>query len=147
LREESTVTTSSAPTLDRSPATMFSGKVARRSPKVDDPSDSLRIFNGAMLRRIDKFREQRAGKHGLYKTKLVLFGSFSRSAIEARNTRSQIEAAGRSRPNARALAAPLDRTTPAQRPALARRMTVSHSNYEIGSPVRAVRYCAGLLFM
>jgi hypothetical protein len=121
LREESTVTTSSAPTLDRSPATMFSGKVARRSPKVDDPSDSLRIFNGAMLRRIDKFREQIAGKHSLHKTKLVLFRSFFGSAIEAR--RFQIDAAAQSPPNARGLAAPSDRTTLAQRPVLARRMT------------------------
>src|SRR4029453_1163569 len=80
-----------------------------------------------MLRRIDKFREQIAGKHGLYKTKLVLFRSFFRSAIEARNTRFQIDPAARSPPNALALAAPSDRTTRAQRPVLARRMTVSHS--------------------
>jgi hypothetical protein len=35
-------------------------------PKVDDPSNSMRILNGAMLRRIDEFCEQIAGKHGLY---------------------------------------------------------------------------------
>ena len=35
-------------------------------PKVEDPSDSVRTFNGAMLFRIDKFREQITGKHGLY---------------------------------------------------------------------------------
>jgi len=34
--------------------------------KVDDPSNSVRTFNGAMLFRIDKFREQIAGKHRLY---------------------------------------------------------------------------------
>src|SRR6266480_1259374 len=35
--------------------------------KMDDPSNSMRVFNGAMLRRIDKFCEQVAGKHRLYK--------------------------------------------------------------------------------
>jgi hypothetical protein len=59
------------------------------------------------------------------RTRLVLFGSFFGSAIEARKTRSRIDAGARSRPNALALAAPSDRTTPAQRPALARRITVS----------------------
>ena len=34
--------------------------------KVDDPSNSVRTFNGTMLFRIDKFREQIAGKHRLY---------------------------------------------------------------------------------
>src|SRR6266540_337366 len=34
--------------------------------KVNDPSDSMRIFNGAMLRRIDKFCEQIPRKHGFY---------------------------------------------------------------------------------
>jgi len=35
-------------------------------PKADDPSDSVRTFNGAMLFRIDKFREQITGKHRLH---------------------------------------------------------------------------------
>jgi hypothetical protein len=44
-----------------------------------------------MLRRVDKFREQRAGKHGLYKTKLVLFSHFSevqsrRETLDPRST-------------------------------------------------------------
>jgi hypothetical protein len=72
----STVTTS-PPTLDRSPATIFPGKVAKAIPKVDDPSDSLRIFNGAMLGRLDKFREQIAGKHGLYEPNWSSLGHFS----------------------------------------------------------------------
>jgi hypothetical protein len=36
-------------------------------PKMDNPSDAMRIFNGAVLGRIDKFREQIPRKHGLYK--------------------------------------------------------------------------------
>jgi hypothetical protein len=46
-------------------------------PKVDDPSDSLRIFNGALLCRLDKFREQIAGKHGLYEPNWLPLGHFS----------------------------------------------------------------------
>ena len=34
--------------------------------KADDPSNSVRTFDGAMLFRIDKFREQIARKHRLY---------------------------------------------------------------------------------
>src|SRR5216683_8115030 len=34
--------------------------------KMDDPSNPVRIFNGAMLRRINKFCEQIARKHRLY---------------------------------------------------------------------------------
>src|SRR5436309_11752249 len=34
--------------------------------KMDNASNSMRIFNGSMLRRIDKFCEQIARKHGLY---------------------------------------------------------------------------------
>jgi hypothetical protein len=33
---------------------------------VNDPPDSVRSFNSAMLFRIHKFREQIAGKHRLY---------------------------------------------------------------------------------
>src|SRR6266853_260246 len=35
-------------------------------PKVDDPSDPVRTFNGAMLFPINKFREQITGKHRLH---------------------------------------------------------------------------------
>src|SRR5438876_10074924 len=35
--------------------------------KMDNPSDAVRIVNGALLGRVDKFREQIARKHGLYK--------------------------------------------------------------------------------
>src|SRR5207244_4948823 len=35
--------------------------------KMDNPSDAVRIFNGAVLGRVDKFCEQIARKHGLYK--------------------------------------------------------------------------------
>ena len=35
-------------------------------PKVDDSSDSVRTFNGAMLFSINKFREQITGKHRLH---------------------------------------------------------------------------------
>jgi hypothetical protein len=56
-------------------------------PKVDDPSDSLRIFNGAMLRRIDKFREQIAGKHGLYEPNWSSLGHFS----EAQSRRETLD--------------------------------------------------------
>jgi hypothetical protein len=35
--------------------------------KTDNPSNSMRIFNGTMLARIDKLCEQIPGKHGLYK--------------------------------------------------------------------------------
>src|SRR5438874_1917370 len=35
-------------------------------PKVDDPSDSVRTFNGTMLFPINKFREQITGKHRLH---------------------------------------------------------------------------------
>src|SRR6185437_5333393 len=34
--------------------------------KMDDPSNSVRTFNGAVLQRIDKFCEQIARKHRLY---------------------------------------------------------------------------------
>ncbi len=34
--------------------------------KMDNPPDSMRTFNGAMLRRIDKFCEQIPRKHGFY---------------------------------------------------------------------------------
>ena len=35
-------------------------------PEVNDPSDSMRVFNAAMLFRIDKFREQITGEHRLH---------------------------------------------------------------------------------
>jgi hypothetical protein len=58
---------------------------------VDDPSDSLRIFNGAMLRRIDKFREQIAGKHSLNEPDWSSLGHFSevqsrRETLDSRST-------------------------------------------------------------
>jgi hypothetical protein len=54
---------------------------------VDDPSDSLRIFNGAMLRGIDKFREQIAGKHGLNEPNWPPLGHFS----EAQSRRETLD--------------------------------------------------------
>ena len=39
------------------------GQGCQAIPKVDDPSDSVRTFNGAMLFSINKFREQITGKH------------------------------------------------------------------------------------
>jgi len=45
--------------------------------KMDNPSNSMRIFNGAMLRRIGKFREQIARKHGLYEPNRAPLGHFS----------------------------------------------------------------------
>src|SRR5215831_6798479 len=43
------------------------GQGCQPIPKMDDPSNPMRIFNRAMLRRINKFCEQITGKHGLDK--------------------------------------------------------------------------------
>ncbi len=61
------------------------------------------------------------------RTRLAPFGSSCGNASEARNTRRQTDAGARSPPNARALAAPSDRTKLAHRAAQARQMTASHS--------------------
>src|SRR6266480_2034525 len=42
------------------------GQRCQTVAKMDDASNSMRIFNGSMLRRIHKFCEQIARKHGLY---------------------------------------------------------------------------------
>jgi hypothetical protein len=61
------------------------------------------------------------------RTKPGPVGSFFGNAIEGRNTRRQIDAGARSRPNAPVLAASLDKTIPDEEPARVRRMTGSHS--------------------
>ena len=61
------------------------------------------------------------------RTRLALFESSCGNAIEARNTRCEIDAGPRSRPDAPASAAPLGRTKMAHRAAKARRMTWSQS--------------------
>src|SRR6266516_1669484 len=61
------------------------------------------------------------------RTRLALFGSSCGNAIEARNTRCETDVGPRSRPDALAWAAPLDRTKMAHRAAQARRMIASHS--------------------
>src|SRR4029077_1443994 len=53
------------PRLQRSYNTFRQGR--QPIAKTDNPSNSMRIFNGTMLGRIDKFCEQIPGKHGLYK--------------------------------------------------------------------------------
>ncbi len=45
--------------------------------KMDNPSDSMRTFNGAMLRRIDKFCEQIPRKHGFYEPNRAPLGHSS----------------------------------------------------------------------
>jgi hypothetical protein len=42
------------------------GQRCQSIAKMDDSANSMRIFNGAMLSRINKFCEEIAGKHGLY---------------------------------------------------------------------------------
>src|SRR6266480_2877094 len=55
---------------------------------MDDPSNSVRTFNGAMLRRIDKFCEQIPRKHGLYKPNRAPLGHPS----EAQSRRETLDA-------------------------------------------------------
>src|ERR1044071_6352575 len=45
--------------------------------KMDNPSNSMRIFDGAMLRRIGEFCEQIAREHGLYEPNRASLGHFS----------------------------------------------------------------------
>src|SRR4029077_9954537 len=45
--------------------------------KMDNPSNPMRIFDGAMLGRIDKFCEQIPGKHGLYEPNRTPLGHLS----------------------------------------------------------------------
>ena len=55
------------------------GQSCQAISKADDPLDSMRTFNGAMLLRINKFPEEIAGKHCLHEPDRSPLGQLSKT--------------------------------------------------------------------